>query len=272
MISAIRRHPVLSYFAMTFALSWGAALSIAAPHLLRHESLPKLTGLLMFPVMLFGPFLAGLFCTWALDGRAGLRDLFSRVLRLRLPIRWYAVLLIPPLLVSVVLYFLSHVVSTDYRPNLFVIGALFAVPAGLLEEIGWTGFAFPTMTRRYRALSAAIVLGLLWSAWHWPVIDFLGTATPHGNYRLAFFAAFAVVMTAMRVLIAWTYVNTSSVGITQLLHISSTGSLIVFGPPRVNPAQEAGWYAVYGVVLWCVVVMVAVTFGSQLHGRNPAGE
>jgi hypothetical protein len=42
-------------------------------------------------------------------------------------------------------------------------------------------------------------LGLLWSAWHLPVIDYLGVATPHGEYWLPFFLAFALAMTAMRV-------------------------------------------------------------------------
>ncbi len=50
-------------------------------------------------------------------------------------------------------------------------------------------------------------------------------------------------MTAMRVLIAWTYSNTNSVLLAQLLHASSTGSLAVFSP-HVTAAQESLWYAI----------------------------
>ena len=46
-------------------------------------------------------------------------------------------------------------------------------------------------------------------------------------------------MTAMRVLIAWIYTNTKSLLMAQLMHVSSTGSLVVFSAARVTAAQEA---------------------------------
>ncbi len=71
-------------------------------------------------------------------------------------------------------------------------------------------------------------------------------------------------MTAMRVLIAWIYFNTNSVLLAQLLHASSTGSLVIFSPPRVSAAQESLWYAVYAVALWLIVAIVVATFGRRL--------
>lgn len=63
-------------------------------------------------------------------------------------------------------------------------------------------------------------------------------------------------MTAMRVLIAWLYVHTNSVALSQLMHISSTGSLVIFGAWRVNAAQEVAWYALYGLTLWLAVSII----------------
>lgn len=249
----VERHGVAAYFALTFSISWTGALAVAAPHLLRHETLPKLTGILMFPAMLLGPCLAGIFLTWLTDGREGLRDLRSRMSPSRVPARWIATVLIPPVLVLCVLAPLAAFVSPDYGPNFFPIGILFGVPAGFLEEIGWMGYAFPRMRSRNGDLRAGILLGLLWALWHLPVIDFLGSASPHGAFLLPFFLAFALAMTAMRVLIARVYARTNSVLIAQLLHVSSTGSLVVFGAWRTSPAQEATWYALYGIVLWLVV-------------------
>jgi len=260
----IRRYPVVAYFTLTFLISWTGALAVAAPHLIRDEPLSKMTGILMFPVMLLGPSFAGIVLTRIVDGKRGLRVLFSQMLRVWIPLRWYAVLLLPPALVLTVLLGLARFVSPVYAPNRFFMGILFGIPAGVLEEIGWTGYAFPKMRSENNGLAAAILLGLLWTLWHLPVINYLGTATPHGTYWLPFFLAFSMAMTAMRVLIAWIYANTKSIFLAQLMHASSTGSLVLFSAARVTPAQEALWYALYGTVLWTVVGVVVATFGRRL--------
>jgi uncharacterized protein len=261
--SFLLSHSVAAYFLLTFTISWLGALAVAAPHLLRHEPLPIITGILVFPVMLLGPSLSGIFLTWIVAGKTGWRDLFSRLLRARIPARWYAPLLIPPVLVLSLLLTLKTCLSPVYTPNLFLMGVLFGVPAGLLEEIGWTGFAFPKMSSQHNPLGASISLGLLWGLWHLPVVNYLGTATPHGAYWFPFFLAFAFAMTAMRVLICWLYTNTKSVLITQLMHISSTGSLVIFSPPAVSARQEVIWYALYGVALWIAVLIVVKKFGTR---------
>jgi len=264
----LTRHPVSAYFALTFALSWLGAFLVAAPHLLRGEAIPKFAGLMMFPAMLLGPSVVGILLTKILDGNSGLRDLFSRMRRVSFPTRWYAALLIPPVLVLTVLFCMKTFVSPAFAPNRFFIGIGFGFVAGFFEEIGWMGFAFPKMRRPDNALAPAILLGLLWGCWHIPVIDYLGTSTPHGAYWLPFFLAFTAAMTAMRVLIAWVYSHTNSVLLAQLLHAFSTGSLVVFSPPRASAAQESLWYAIYATVLWLAVAIIATTTGKHLS-RQP---
>ena len=264
-----RRSPVATYFLLTFLISWLGALSVAAHSFVRGQPLPKIVGLMVFPAMLLGPCISGILLTWLTDGRDGLRNLFARLRKWRVAPKWYALLLLPPALVLLVLLSMKSAVSTEFAPNNFYVGILFGIPAGIFEEIGWMGYAYPKMVLKWSPLKSAIVLGLLWSLWHLPAVNFLGASAPHGAYWFPFFLAFSLAMTAIRVLICWQYSHTNSLLLAQFMHISSTGTLVVFSPP-VSPSHETMWYAIYGCALWAIVGMIAGKHGRELrdHPRS----
>jgi membrane protease YdiL (CAAX protease family) len=224
----------------------------------------------MFPVIVIAVGMAGLGMTAVADGRRGLRQLRLRMTHWRLG-RWWLVLLVPPLGVLLVLTCLQMFVSPSYAPHFLVFGIAAGILAGLFEEMGWTGFAFPRLSARLGALAGALVLGFLWALWHFPVVDSLGAASPHGSAWPLFFGAFAAVLVATRVVIAWLYANTGSVLGAQLLHATSTGSLVVLSPSAVSAEQEALWYLAYAALLWIVVAVIVARFGATLTGtwRQP---
>lgn len=268
--SSLHAHPAVVFFVLTYSISWAGALCFIAPYRLHGEPVPKFTGLMMFPVMLLGPSLTGLFMTGRTQGAAGLRGLFRRMIPPRTG-QWYAVLLIPAALILVTLSLFTWFVSPLYKPNFFLIGLSFGVIAGFVEELGWMGFAFPALCRARSAFASAVLLGLLWSAWHIPVVDYLGTGTPHGSWWLAYFLAFAAAMTAIRILLCWVYVNTGSLLLAQLLHAASTGALVVLSPLGVSAAQESLWYGAYACLLWMVAVGLRASFGPGLTRSGSAG-
>jgi len=156
-------------------------------------------------------------------------------------------------MVLITLWVLVWLVSPIYTPNHFYIGLLFGILAGVVEEIGWTGVALPALKTRFSITTAGVVLGVCWGVWHLPVIDYLGTAYPHGSWLPYYFFAFILVMTAMRVLMAWIYDATGSGLPVILMHASSTGSLAALGPSPLSAGQESLWYLVYALVIWAVV-------------------
>jgi hypothetical protein len=86
----IKRHPVLTYFALTFALSWGCMLLlIGGSGGIAGTS--EQTDPLVYLAMLVGPSITGLLLTGLVDGRAGFRELLSSLLRWRVDAHWYAV-------------------------------------------------------------------------------------------------------------------------------------------------------------------------------------
>lgn len=78
----LKSHPVLTYFALTFAISWGGMLLVIAVG--GSGGVPMLA-------WVAGPPIAGIFLTGLLHGRDGFRELFIRMRRWRVGARWYAV-------------------------------------------------------------------------------------------------------------------------------------------------------------------------------------
>jgi membrane protease YdiL (CAAX protease family) len=269
----VQRHPVGVYFSLVFLLSYGGFVLVDGPKLARGEAIQPLDALLLFPVLVVGVGLVGIILTAISDGRAGLRDLFSRMGRWRVNLGWYvAALLIPPVLILTVLSGLSKLVSPAFAPGFFPLGVVFGLFPALFEEVGWTGFAFPKMRVAMKSrsvLATGVLLGALWGLWHAPVVDSLGAAAPHGVYWPPFFLSFIALVTAIRVLIVWIYANTQSVLLAQLMHFSSTGCLVMLSAAHASPAQEALWYAIYAAALWVVVAVVVAIYGKNL-ARRPA--
>ncbi|MBO0888698.1 CPBP family intramembrane metalloprotease [Candidatus Bathyarchaeota archaeon] len=261
------RHPVASYFAIVFTISWTLAFLVVSPEILRGQPIPYSHGVIMFPAMLAGPSIGGLLLTRIVDGKTGLKELFARMRNWRVG-RWVLPLLVPPALILLTLLTLTLIVSPEFMPHIFVFGFGFGLMAGYVEEIGWTGYAIRKLGARYGMLGSALVLGMFWGLWHAPVVDFLGAAYPHGAFWLPFYLSFIAIVMAVRVLIVTLYSNTESVLIAQVMHASSTGFLATLAPSPLLPAQEAGWYAAYAGLLWIVVSLVASRYGKQMTGRG----
>src|SRR5262249_7108979 len=141
------------------------------------------------------------------DGPQGARRLWT-LQKTWPPRRWLAIVLAPPFLIVFVLLILRSVAGPLFTPHLFLVGFLFGVPAGLFEEIGWTGYALPKLAERMPWKRGSVVLGVLWGLWHLPVIDALGAASPHGRWLWGFSLAFIVMVSGLRVVIAWAAIRT----------------------------------------------------------------
>ena len=105
----IKRHPLLSYFALTFAITWvGFVLAVGPGGIPATKEQFTTIPLGAILAALVGPSVSGILLTGLVYGREGFRNLFTRMRRWRVGARWYAVaLLTAPLVSTVVLIPLS---------------------------------------------------------------------------------------------------------------------------------------------------------------------
>jgi membrane protease YdiL (CAAX protease family) len=285
----VERHPVLNYFALTFAISWGGILIVVGGP----GGIPgtKEQVETLFPIailaMLAGPPVVGIVLTGLLYWRAGLRDLLTRMRRWRVGARWYAVaLLTAPLSMMAALLalslrspeFLPGIFASDEKSTLVLMGIVPGLAAGFLEELGWTGFAIPTMRLRYGVVGTGLFVGVLWGAWHILTNGLWASDIVSGELSLAIFLP-AYLFTfligqlpAYRVLMVWVYDRTESLLLAMLMHASLTASTFVLAPLAMSGAALLAVTLAYAAAAWVVVVVLAVATRGHLSRQPLRGQ
>jgi pimeloyl-ACP methyl ester carboxylesterase/membrane protease YdiL (CAAX protease family) len=271
----ITKHPVAIYFALTFTISWGGALlAIGGGGGMRGTtpaSDPRFAYALI--AMLAGPSVTGILLTWLVSGRTGLRKFLARLLAWRVGARWYAVaLLTAPILMTATLLglsstspsFLPGIFTSEDKGSLLLISLAVGLSAGLFEELGWTGFAIPTLRSRYGVLATGLIVGTFWSGWHllpnvWSSRAASGELTMSVYLAATAVGIFVGYLTAFRVLMVWVYELTESLLLGMLMHVSFTASLLTLNPLNlVGRNLQLYSFALAGM-LWVVVAAFHVS-------------
>jgi len=284
-MTTIKSHPLLSYFVLAFAISWGAILIAVGLGPGGFSATPQQLQMAVpyaVPVMVLGPGVAGMLLTGLIDGRAGLREFRSRLLKWRVGARWWAVaLLTAPLSMALVLLalslsspeFLPGILASDDKAALVLMGIAGGLMAGIFEELGWTGFAVPRMRLRYSVLATGLIVGVLWAAWHL-LQSYWASGVTSGELSLSLWLADAVVGTlvgqlvAYRVLMVWVYEHTQSLLLAMLMHASLAAFTFILFPPSAIMTNLISSFA-YTAVLWVVVAVVALAQGGHLTPQAP---
>jgi membrane protease YdiL (CAAX protease family) len=276
----IKRYPVLTYFALTFAISWGGVLILGAPYGMptTSEQFERLWAIVVLPYFL-GPSIAGLLLTSLVHGRAGFRELLSRLLKWRVSFRWYAVaLLTAPLLVTPLLLAFS-LTSPVFLPAILTSGNKFIlllsavmtglIFGGLMEELGWTGFAVPALRQQYSVVTTGLIVGVLHGVWHFPVKILISGVLGLAPFLAVDLLTAVLNLTAYRMLMVWVYEHTGgSLLVTMLMHASLTANTLFILAPSATGAPLLIYNLAAAAAAWVVVAAVAVANRGQLS-RQP---
>jgi membrane protease YdiL (CAAX protease family) len=249
-MSLVRRHPLITFFVLTYALTWG-----------------------FLPLGIFGatgPLIAALIVIPITQGWAGLRELGSRMIRWRVRWYWYALAIGLPLAVFLVIVALNVALGAP-APSLaqfspwYAVIAVFAVrlvdpldgPMG--EEPGWRGFAQPRLQANRSPLLATLILALLVAIWHAPLL-----LPQFGGSPLELLATFAVTFWY-----AWLFNRTGGSVLMTLVAHSTQG--IVQTSAFWAAEAAATRVVLLETVVWCVVAIGLVIFDWRFWlGPAPA--
>jgi membrane protease YdiL (CAAX protease family) len=209
MISLVKRHPIITFFVLTYVLTW----AIESPLVFLTDSVTDTQGLVLVILASNVPSVVAIVLTASVFGRGPLRKLLARLLIWRINPLWYLVVFLGPVVLTGGVVALNALLGGPAlslgMPLLGVLGmlAFSLVPGSALgEEIGWRGYALPRLQSRMSALGASLIIGPIWALWHLPLWL---TGTPGRTPTL--YAAFVISTIALSVILTWVYNSTGGV-------------------------------------------------------------
>lgn len=192
------RSDVHSFFVLACAITWLLDLPLALSWW--SHTPPPAYAMTMVGLGALGPTLAALIVA---APRGELREVFGRwktrpawiVLGLVLPLAVH----LPATLIDVALG--DHPAQWFYPPvGAEHVAALVVFPVG--EELGWRGFAYPRLEKRYGAVYGSLLLGAVWGLWH---LGMLYAPDPLRRLPLSTLGVYMAELALWSVVMAWMF-------------------------------------------------------------------
>ena len=266
--SWIVRHPIATFLVLVYATT--TALVFVPNALTEPGRLPG--GATPHGVLenVLGSAVPAFIVTALVSSKAGVRDLARRSFRWRVPLRWYLISLLAPLLILLIAVTILYgfaplrtlgqnwlLLFTEFLPALVIMILL----NNVAEEIGWTGFVFTRFQDRHGPLRAALLTTVFFWLFHVP--SFYVETRSWATTALAL-GIFLLPHLGSRLITGWLYNGASySVLIAGLFHsihnaiVSSTGLVAVVGLPQFEVL----------VIMAGIVVLAAVIIAVATRGR-----
>jgi membrane protease YdiL (CAAX protease family) len=236
------------FFVLAFAVTWGLQL----PAVLAHEGVidgPPERYMALVGLGAFGPMIAAMVAA-RVEG-TGVKALLRPLAQWRVDFRWYAAALVLPGGIFVVAALawnaFGHAEPLLYAPD----GAAFlaaAIVFPLGEEIGWRGFALPRLLTKTSPLLASVVIGVLWTFWHVPMLTLQGI-------RPWAYGVFVPLMVGGSVLFTWIYRHTRG---SLLLAVLTHVGVHLNNPGHAMPSRYAPMVIHTAAYVVLAVVLVAL--------------
>jgi uncharacterized protein len=250
------RAPVVAFVVLTFAISWCAWGAVAVSGSGYLEGI----NLALFLTGGFGPAIAAVLMRFAIHRRPAppIVGAIRRPAWVWMPLA---------LLLGAGPYLLGSIVGSPFGegPSASVAAEIIAGYGGLAtallviliagpisEEPGWRGFAHPRIRRSSGRLQTALILGLIWAAWHLPLFFIDGTSQSATGIGTWGFAAYLVSCPLQTYLLGHVY-ERGGVIAAITLHFALNISAVLL---QVSQAVET-----------TVVLVVLIGMGTTLEWR-----
>jgi membrane protease YdiL (CAAX protease family) len=263
MLELVRRHRITCFLAVTYGFTWGAWWPLAhAQRVVTPGFAPR------YVLGLFGPLVGAIVTTAIVYGRAGLRSLAARLVRVRIGLRWWSVALGAPLaafvgtyvaLAAYAMFLLAPLALPSWTSlgrcdgfpvtNAGALWLLLVICQGFAQETGWRGFLQVELQQHHSPFVASLLVAACWAPWHIPAFLFVAA---YRELPTAMLPLFAAGIASGSVVLGWLLLRgRRSVPLVAACHATFTLFIATAGARGALAAVEA-------LVLGVLAITIAI--------------
>ena len=251
---------LIEFYFIVFFLSWAVFLTIYFYERISGIELPREFQLLA----VLGVFSGTLISCWRSDGKEGVKKLLRRCIHWKINWKWYLVIFIPMILISI-----SIGIVQLFNPFEIEINSIGNLIFGLIivtffmlfgEEIAWRGYALPKFQRNYSALKSSLISGFIWGAWHFPI----WLIEPERAWGLPFIPAFLMfIIGNIAFTVLYAFITNSTKGSILLCALFHASGNVLIGWLKYSDELDIFTIPIYTVLLVILSFILIIKFGSK---------
>lgn len=154
------KNPTVVFFIISFGVPW-VALAISKLYNLDESDVRYLI------IVGYSVSIGGIIAAFVNRGKTGLKELATRLFRLKYSFYWWLIALLIPFIYIAFAFILGSYLNNSYGNIelnkfwwMFSLPALSLVLGGpLAEEIGWRGYLLPELYKKYSLLTSSFIMG-----------------------------------------------------------------------------------------------------------------
>jgi membrane protease YdiL (CAAX protease family) len=149
------------------------------------------------------------------------------------------------------------------------IGVITNMATVLGEEIGWRGFLVPELAKRHGFAATAIISGLIWAFWHYPLL-LLGDYHPETPVWF-YLPLFTLLLPVINFVWTWMRLKSGSLWPGVVLHAAHNTFIQRFFEPMTVYNKKTSYVAgEFGIALGVISILMAVYFWKRSQEVEPA--
>ncbi len=149
---------------------------------------------------------------------------------------------------------------------LLTVGVIKNLCSTLGEEIGWRGFLIFELRKVMSFKSVAIVSGIIWAVYHFPIIDLMNG---RGENLLLHLSAFTIMIIGVSVILAYYTFKSNSLWPAALYHsVHNIYIQKICTPLTISNDKTTFWIDEYGLMIPIITTLFAVYFWRKADKEN----